>query len=352
MKIHEKYIKRCLELAKKGLGNTSPNPMVGCVIVLGDTIIGEGYTSAYGGNHAEVNAINSVMDKSLLEKATLYVSLEPCNHFGKTPPCSDLIVKNKIKNVVVGCVDPFEKVAGSGIQKLKDSGCTIITEILKNECIESNKRFFTYQTKKRPYIILKWAETKDGFIDIDREVKTVDDAKPNWITNQYSRQLVHKWRAEEDTILVGTNTAVKDNPKLDVRGWNGRNPVRVILDRNLRIPIAYHIYTKKVKTIIITEQERNSSEKLIFEQIDFSKNMAKQVCEVIYKHNLVSVLIEGGKQTLQSFIDADLWDEARIFVGNANFSKGIKAPKLSGELISEINIQKDILKIIKNSSVS
>ncbi len=350
MKIHEKYIKRCLELAKKGLGSTSPNPMVGCVIVLDDAIIGEGYTSAYGGNHAEVNAINSVIDKSLLKNATLYVSLEPCNHFGKTPPCSDLIVKSGIKNVIVGCVDPFEKVAGNGIQKLKDNGCHVVTGVLEEQCIQSNKRFFTNQTKKRPYIILKWAETKDGFIDVDREVTAIDNAKPNWITNQYSRQLVHKWRVEEDAILVGTNTAVKDNPKLDARDYKGKNPVRVILDRNLRIPATYHIYNEKVKTIVITEQKKDSLGNLIFERIDFSKNMAAQVCEVLYRYNLLSVLIEGGRQTLQSFIDADLWDEARIFVGDTNFLKGIIAPRLLGEQISEARIQKDILKIIRNTS--
>ena len=348
MKIHEKYIQRCLALAKNGHGATSPNPMVGCVIVHQDSIVGEGFTSPYGGNHAEVNAVNSVNDTSLLKDSTLYVSLEPCNHYGKTPPCSDLILKNSIKNIVVGCVDPFEKVAGSGIKKLKDHGCNVTVGILEKECVESNIRFFTFHTKKRPYIILKWAETSDGFIDINRDITTKEDAKPNWITNQYSRQLVHKWRAKEDAILVGTNTAVKDNPELTIRNWVGKNPVRVILDRNLRIPDTYNVYDESVKTIIFTEKDKDSSANLFFEKIDFSDNLPEQICEVLYKYNLTSVIIEGGSQTLQTFIDANLWDEARIFTGTTTFLNGILAPSLKGKLLSEIKIQEDSLKIFKN----
>ena len=349
MKIHEKYIKRCLQLAKNGLIAAMPNPSVGCVIVLDDIIIGEGYTSAYGGNHAEVNAINSVKDKTVLKEATLYVSLEPCNHFGKTPPCSDLIVKCGIKKVVVGCIDPHDKVAGAGIEKLKNNGCVVLVGVLENECIESNKRFFTYHTKKRPYIILKWAETNDGFID---KVRGADDEKkPNWITGQYSRQLVHQWRAEEDAILIGTNTAMNDNPTLDVRVWSGKNPIRVVLDRTLRIPKSYHIFNGIVKTFILTEKQVETQENVIFEQVDFSKNVAEQICTVLYKHNIQSLFIEGGMQTLQTFIDANLWDEARIFVGNSSFLEGVSAPKLIGKLVSESNINDDRLKILKNKSV-
>jgi len=348
VKIHEKYIKRCIELARNGIGLTSPNPSVGSVIVYDNQIIGEGYTSAYGGNHAEVNAVDAVKNKSLLSKATIYVSLEPCNHFGKTPPCSDLILKNKIPNVVIGCIDPFEKVAGTSIEKLKKNGCNVIVGVLENECMASNKRFFTFQNKKRPYIILKWAETKDGFIDVERNVDAIKDAKPNWISNKYSRQLVHKWRTEEDAILIGTNTAINDNPKLDIRNWSGKNPVRVVLDKSLRIPSNYDLFDETIQTIVITEKKGNPKNNILFEQIDFSKDVAQQISSVLYNHNLQSVLIEGGKQMLQTFIDANLWDEARIFVGNTSFNKGVKAPIIPGNEISAENIQSDVLKIIKN----
>lgn len=343
-------MKRCLQLAKKGQAITSPNPSVGAVVVVNDIIIGEGYTSSYGGSHAEVNAINAVKDKEQLKNATIYVSLEPCNHHGKTPPCSDLIVRSGIKNVVIGCIDPFEKVAGGGIKKLKDNGCNVILDVLEDECIESNKRFFTFLAEKRPYIILKWAETSDRFIDIDRSVATIEEAKPNWITNSYSRQLVHKWRAEEDAILVGTNTALKDNPKLDVRHVDGKNPVRVVLDRNLKIPEAYHIYNGEVKTIIITEKVKENLENIFFERIDFSEHVPQQICDILYQHKLLSVIIEGGKQTLQSFIDADLWDEARIFTGKSSFLKGISAPDIKGELVSDTDIKEDKLKVIRNNN--
>lgn len=349
MKIHEKYIKRCLQLAKKGLGSTSPNPMVGSVIVFNDKIIGEGYTSPYGGNHAEVNAINSVTDKKLLKKATLYVSLEPCNHFGKTPPCSDLILKHNIPKVIVGCIDPYDKVAGKGVEKLQKQGCHVEVGVLEDECIKINKRFFTFHTKNRPYIILKWAETKDEFIDKVRTDKPL--SKPIWISNQYSRQLVHKWRSEEQAILVGTNTAINDNPKLDVRSWVGKNPTRIVLDRNLRISKNYHLLDQTIKTIVITENKNEVvSDKLIYEQIDFFKNVPQQVCKILYKHTIQSVIIEGGSQTLQSFIDENLWDEARVFIADVNFTKGVKAPVIKGVEVSRQEIQSDILKILQNTN--
>lgn len=346
MKIHEKYIKRCLELAKNGLGTTRPNPMVGCVIVYDELIIGEGYTSPYGGNHAEVNAISAVVDKSLLAKSTLYVSLEPCNHYGKTPPCSDLIVKSKIPKVVIGCVDPFKEVAGKGIEKLEKNGCEVLVGVLEEECVEMNKRFFTYHTKKRPYIVLKWAETKDGFAS---PFSKREKASPVWITNIYSRQLVHKWRAEEQAILVGTTTVVNDNPKLDVRDWNGENPIRVILDRSLRIPDDYHVMDANINTIILTEKKKENSKNLSYKYIDFSKNIAQQICAILYELEIQSVFIEGGTQTLQTFIDANLWDETRVFIGNVTFAKGLKSPIVIGEEIRRQNIVSDTLKIIKNS---
>ena len=349
MNIHEKYIKRCIELAKNGLGTTSPNPMVGCVIVCDDHIIGEGYTSPYGGNHAEVNAINSVMDKKMLKKAILYVSLEPCNHLGKTPPCSDLIVKHTIPKVVVGCIDPYDKVAGKGIEKLKKNGCEVEVGVLEQECIAINKRFFTYHTKNRPYIILKWAESNDGFIDIDRKPEHQDAAQPNWISNQYSRQLVHKWRSEEQAILVGTNTVLNDNPKLDVRNWHGKNPIRIVLDRNLRIPNNYNVFDRSIKTVVITEKEGElKGGNLVFEQIDFSGNVAQQLCDVLFRLEIQSVLIEGGSQTLQAFVDTNLWDEARIFMGDVTLNKGVNAPAINGKVVCSQKLQSDVLKVLKN----
>jgi diaminohydroxyphosphoribosylaminopyrimidine deaminase/5-amino-6-(5-phosphoribosylamino)uracil reductase len=339
-------MKRCLQLAANGLQAAMPNPSVGAVIVHNNVIIGEGYTSAYGGNHAEVNAIHSVKDTSLLKEATIYVSLEPCSHFGKTPPCSDLIVKHGIPTVVVGTIDPFAKVAGKGIKKLKNAGCEVIVGVLEAECVAFNKRFFTFHQHKRPYIILKWAQTKDGFIDKIRHEN--DPVQPNWITNTYSRQLVHKWRSEETAILVGTNTAITDNPKLNTRDWHEKNPVRVVLDKSLRIPSTYSLFDQTIKTIVLTEQQRENKENIIFETIDFSKNIAEQICEILYKHELQSVIIEGGKQTLQTFIDTNLWDEARIFTGNVSFQQGIEAPILEGKLQSEHTILDNSLHIYTN----
>ncbi len=349
MKIHEKYIKRCIELAKNGLNSARPNPSVGSVVVHQNVILGEGYTSAYGGSHAEVNAIKAVSDKELLRQATLYVSLEPCNHFGKTPPCSDFIIKHGIKKIVIGCIDPFDKVAGAGIEKLKSNGCEVIVGVLEMECIAINSRFFTYHTKKRPYIILKWAETKDGFIDKIRN----DDSplQPNWITNVYARQLVHKWRAEEDAILIGTNTAIHDNPKLNVRDWSGRSPVRVVLDRALRIPKTHHIYNGEVQTIILTESKESSVDNVTFEEIDFSKNVPQQVLVVLKAYEIQSLFVEGGKQTLQAFIDSGLWDEARVFIGDVYFKEGLAAPSISGKEGRQNLIKKDLLKVIYNSNI-
>ena len=332
MTSHQLYIKRCLQIAKNGLGATRPNPMVGAVVVFEDTIIGEGYTSAYGSNHAEVNAINAVVDKSLLSKSKLYVTLEPCSHFGKTPPCSDLIIKHKIPRVIIGCIDDNPEVAGKGIAKLKASGCEVIVGVLEVECKAHHKRFFTFHNKKRPYIILKWAETKDGFI----APKTKDKKEPVWITNTYSRQLVHKWRAEEQAILVGTNTVLEDNPSLTVRDWTGKNPTRIVIDRTSKLNLTFNVFNTEAETFIINEQN-----------IDFKKPIAAQITDILHKKNINSVIIEGGAKTLQTFIDESLWDEARIFIGQPEFKEGLKAPKLKGKLISESKINTDILKIYK-----
>ena len=331
MSVDAFFIKRALQIAKNGIGTTRPNPSVGAVIVCDDKIIGEGFTSKYGGNHAEVNAIESVKDKSLLKESTLYVTLEPCSHFGKTPPCSDLIVKHQLKKVVIGCLDSNPLVAGKGVEKLQKSDVEVVVGVLEDECRNHHKRFFTLQNKKRPYIILKWAETKDGFI----APLTKDEQKPVWISNSYSQQLVHKWRAEEQAILVGTNTVFADNPKLNVRNWFGNHPIRIVLDRNLKIESSAHVLDKSIRTIVFTEKKIDSSEEnLQFETIDFTKNIAKQICEVLGKHQVQSVIIEGGTKTLQTFIDENLWDEARVFTGDVLFTDGIKAPNLKATIFS------------------
>ncbi|MEO9570567.1 MAG: bifunctional diaminohydroxyphosphoribosylaminopyrimidine deaminase/5-amino-6-(5-phosphoribosylamino)uracil reductase RibD [Polaribacter sp.] len=344
---HEFYIKRCLQIGKNGIGTTRPNPSVGAVVVYQNKIIGEGFTAPYGESHAEVIAINSVKDKSLLKEATIYVTLEPCSHYGKTPPCADLIVKNKIKNAVIGCVDSNSLVAGKGIERLKKAGINVTVGVLENECREHHKRFFTVQDKKRPFIILKWAATKDGFI----APLTKNEQKPVWISNQYSQQLVHKWRSKEHAILVGTNTVVVDNPKLNVRSWSGENPVRIVLDSTLRASKNLNVFDGSVKTIVITEKEEcqfERSRELIIETINFSNNIAIQICEILQKHQIQSVIIEGGNQTLQTFIDENLWDEARVFIGKTNFKEGIKAPEFKGILKEQINIKTDVLKIYMN----
>lgn len=300
--------------------------MVGAVIVHNNTIIGEGYTSTFGGNHAEVNAIHSVKDKSHLQEATLYVSLEPCSHFGKTPPCSDLIIKHKIPNVVIGCVDDNPEVAGKGIKKLQEAGCNVTVGVLEATCKQHHKRFFTFHNKKRPYIILKWAETLDGFI----APKTKNETKPVWITNEISRQLVHKWRAEEQAILVGTNTVIMDDPSLTVRDFTGSNPIRVVLDKNNSLNKTYAVFNKEAETIVLKE------------------NSAKSICEALYKHQINSIIIEGGKKTLELFINAGIWDEAKVFTGNVLFHEGVKAPNFNCKIAHEKTIKNDIFRTYIN----
>ena len=347
---HEKYIQRCLELAKKGIGTTRPNPSVGAVIVCKNKIIGEGFTSPYGGPHAEVNAINSVQNQDLLKEATIYVTLEPCSHHGKTPPCADLIINKEIPNIVIGCVDTNSLVAGKGIERLKKAGRNVTVGVCEEACKEHHKRFFTVQNKKRSYVILKWAETKDGFI----APLTKEEQKPVWISNKYSQQLVHKWRSEEHTILVGTNTVIADNPSLTVRSWSGNNPIRIVIDKTLRISTEATVFDGNIKTIIITEKKEDKREKrkekqnVIYETIDFSSQIAKQICEVLHKHQIQSVIIEGGAQTLQTFINENLWDEAKVFIGDINIKEGIKRPVFNAKPSSEEKIDNDILRIYRN----
>ncbi|TLP81458.1 bifunctional diaminohydroxyphosphoribosylaminopyrimidine deaminase/5-amino-6-(5-phosphoribosylamino)uracil reductase RibD [Maribacter sp. ACAM166] len=340
---------RCIQIAKNGLGFTAPNPMVGAVVVYNGKIIGEGYTSPYGGAHAEVNAINSVTDVTLLKSATLYVTLEPCSHFGKTPPCADLIINIGIRKVVIGLKDPHEKVAGRGIQKLEQAGCYVEVGVLKKVCAEHHRRFLTFHTKKRPYIILKWAETADGFIAPEKTLRGATK-KPYWITNTESRQLVHKWRSEEQAILVGTNTALADNPNLNLRDWHGKPPTRIMLDRSLKIPTDFHVLDGKQHTIICTVVSDADKYKkgIIYKVLDFTTAIPKQLCDLLYKEQIQSVIVEGGSQTLTSFIDNNLWDEARIFKGATRFNKGLKAPKISGTTKEVKQISTDQLSIIRN----
>lgn len=292
-----------------------PNPSVGAVLVHNNKIIAEGYTSAYGGSHAEVNCIAFAKANTpeLIAQSTLYVSLEPCSHWGKTPPCADLVIASGIKKVVIGTIDPFAKVAGAGIKRLIQAGVDVTVGIQEKECQEINKRFFTYHEKKRPYIILKWAETADGFI----APKTRDAQQPVWITNTYSRQLVHKWRSEEMAILVGGKTVLEDNPSLTTRDWEGKNPLRVVIDTKGNLGKNLAVFNQEAETLVIPSTD------------------PQLISETLYDKEIQSVIIEGGAQTLQQFIDVNLWDEARIFKGNISFSDGTRAPQLSQHFLLE-----------------
>ncbi|HKR05613.1 MAG TPA: bifunctional diaminohydroxyphosphoribosylaminopyrimidine deaminase/5-amino-6-(5-phosphoribosylamino)uracil reductase RibD [Bacteroidia bacterium] len=345
---HVHYMQRCLQLAEKGLGYSAPNPIVGCVIVHNSKIIGEGYHAKYGSHHAEVNAVNSVKDKSLLSKSILYVTLEPCSHFGKTPPCTDLIIKYKIPEVIIGNKDPFEKVNGSGIKKLKDAGIKIMMGILEKECRFMNRRFFVFQEQKRPYIILKWAQSKDGFIAPDKKsfVKTQTmTEKIHRVSNEYSHLLVHKWRSEEAAIMVGTNTARSDNPRLTVRNLKGKNPVRVVIDKNLMLNSALHLFDKKTRTLVYTSKNKDSSNNLEFVKINFGEDVLKQVTDHLYEQHIQSVIVEGGTILLRAFIENNLWDEARIFSSDSLLNSGVIAPEISGKILYTRKIEKDTLTV-------
>ena len=339
MQNEEFFMQRCIELASKAMGCASPNPMVGSVIVYNNKIIGEGYHEKYGDYHAEVNAINSVKDKSLLSKSTLYVNLEPCAHFGKTPPCSDLIIQNKIPVVVIGCVDTFSEVYGKGIERMRSVGIDVTVGVLENESRELNKRFFTFHEKKRPYIILKWAESKDGFI------APKNQTKPFWMTSSESKKLAHKWRAEEDAILVGRITAEKDNPSLTVREVEGSNPIRIVIDKDLKLSADFNLFNNDAKTIIFNQSksERKNSNNYI--KINFN-NLTENILKELHKQNIQSIIIEGGTKTLQSFIDKKLWDEARIFTTNKTLNEGVTPPAIKGEVISEDETGGDRFKIL------
>jgi len=342
----ELYIFRCIELAKNGFGNVAPNPMVGCVIVNNEKIIGEGYHKKYGEPHAEVNAINSVKDKELLKDSTLFVNLEPCSHFGKTPPCSDFIISNKIPKVRIGCVDSSSKVAGKGIEKLRKAGIDAKFGILEKECRELNKRFFTFHEIKRPYIILKWAQTSDNFIDFER--KENESPHVNWITGNELKITVHKWRSEEQAIIVGTNTALKDNPQLNVREWQGKNPLRIVLDKKLILPETLNLFDNSTPTLVFTALQKAAKKNIEYITIDFKKDITTQISDKLIERKIRSLIVEGGKQLLESFIDNNLWDEARILIGNKTFRKGLKAPVIDGLPTSTEVVGKDKILIYKN----
>jgi len=327
--MHEKYISRCLELAKKGAGTVSPNPMVGSVIVHNGIIIGEGYHRKCGEAHAEVNAVNSVKNKALLKESSIYVSLEPCAHVGRTPSCADMIIREEIPEIIIGSTDPYFQVAGKGIQKLESAGRTVITGVLESECIDLNKRFYTYHQKKRPYIILKWAQTKDGYVDFER--KPGSEKKAFWITNSYCKTLVHKWRTEEDAFMIGTNTVILDNPQLTARNWVGKNPMRVTIDEFCELDNSFQLFDNQADTIVFNSQKNHKLDKLNYIQIDFKIDIIPQILKYLYDLQVLSLVVEGGSKTLESFISAGLWDEARVFTGDYNFGKGVCAPQFVAE---------------------
>jgi diaminohydroxyphosphoribosylaminopyrimidine deaminase / 5-amino-6-(5-phosphoribosylamino)uracil reductase len=339
-----KFMDRCLDLAARAEGMTYPNPLVGSVIVHNGIIIGEGYHLKAGTPHAEVNAINSVQDKSLLKESTLYVSLEPCSHSGKTPPCSDFIISNRIPRIVIGTVDTSDKVSGKGISRLKEAGCEVITGINEQECRKINRRFFTFHEKKRPYITLKWAQSCDGFIDTVRNVNSTPE--PNWITGKSERVLVHKWRASEQSILVGAGTVRADNPKLNVRFWNGNNPVRIILSRSGDLD--KYLPENETNGTIIVFSYSLDKRKGIEKRIKLKRNIPSslQVVEYLYNENFQSLLIEGGAEVLNHFIENGVWDEARIFTGMSDFKHGVKAPSIAGHTMSVVNFEKSTLKVL------
>ncbi|MGD1839835.1 MAG: bifunctional diaminohydroxyphosphoribosylaminopyrimidine deaminase/5-amino-6-(5-phosphoribosylamino)uracil reductase RibD [Thermonemataceae bacterium] len=334
--IQELYMQRALELAALGRGKVAPNPMVGCVIVYQDQVVGEGWHMQYGEAHAEVNAIRSVQDERLLPECTVYVTLEPCAHFGKTPPCADLLVEKGVKKVVIGAVDSNPLVGGKGIAKLKAAGIEVLTGVLEEEVRQLNKRFFTFIEQKRPYIILKWAETADGFI-----ARENFDAK--WISNIYARQLVHQWRSEEAGIMVGRQTALYDDPQLNVRLWEGKNPTRIVIDRYQKLPTTLQLFDQQQPTICYTTLVSSTQKNLQFVQLPENDFLPKMLQD-LHKQGIQSVIVEGGSILLQQFIKHNYWDEARIFKSPQCFHQGIVAPALSrAQLVATENVLGDAL---------
>ncbi|MDR1342782.1 MAG: bifunctional diaminohydroxyphosphoribosylaminopyrimidine deaminase/5-amino-6-(5-phosphoribosylamino)uracil reductase RibD [Prevotellaceae bacterium] len=324
MSTHEKYMRRCLDVARNGFGRVAPNPMVGAALVRGSRIISEGYHRGYGLAHAEVEAIGKVQSKDLLLGCTLYVSLEPCCHFGKTPPCTELIIASNISRVVVAAADPFPKVNGGGIQRLREAGVEVIVGVLEQEARELNRRFFTFHEKKRPYIILKWAQSADGFIDACRAASE----PPAKISGLQAHRLSHKWRTEEQAIMAGANTALMDNPRLTARLWSGKNPIRVVQDRSNGLPRTLNVFSEEAPTVVL-----NGSD-------------ARGWMDELYGRGVQSVIVEGGAKLLQRFIEASLWDEARIFTSPCKLLRGVAAPRISGAAQRETSVGDDLLQVL------
>ena len=328
------FIARCLELAQNGSGFVAPNPMVGAVLVYNNKIIGEGFHQAFGEPHAEVNAINQSLEngnKYLLDKSVLYVNLEPCSHSGKTPPCSDLIIKYGIPKVVIGCKDPFPEINGRGIKKLQEAGIDVVMGILENECTELNKRFVTFHSKKRPFILLKFAQTSNNFI------APVQNSNKK-ISNEFTDILVHKWRSEEASIMVGTNTAELDNPSLTVRKWQGNNPLRILIDRKLRLPKSLSLFDGSSSTLVFNEIRNEIKNNIEFIRIDFNENVISNLISFLYERKILSLIVEGGRNLLGQFIENKLWDEARIITSDNFFAEGIRSPEIHGKVISSSNV--------------
>jgi diaminohydroxyphosphoribosylaminopyrimidine deaminase/5-amino-6-(5-phosphoribosylamino)uracil reductase len=341
----EIYMSRCLELAELGAGYVAPNPMVGSMLVYNGRIIGEGYHRAYGQPHAEVNCINSVKDtdKNFIPDSVLYVSLEPCAHFGKTPPCADLVIANNIRTVVIGCRDPFNEVNGKGIEKLQQAGIEVIVGVLERECKELNKRFFTFHTKQRPFIVLKWAQSKN------HKIANADFSRV-YITNTLSNRLIHRWRSEEAGIMVGTNTALQDNPALNTRHWTGPDPVRLVVDMNLRLPQTLKIFDKKQKTIIFNTSKQDEHDNLLFYKLDKEQSIVTAILEACYNLKLQSILIEGGNKLAESFINEGTWDEAKV-IENTHLiiDNGLRSPLLANHrLVFSESIATDIITYYQN----
>jgi diaminohydroxyphosphoribosylaminopyrimidine deaminase/5-amino-6-(5-phosphoribosylamino)uracil reductase len=360
----ELYMQRCLELARCGAGNVAPNPMVGAVLVHQNRIIGEGWHRQFGGPHAEVNCLASVMEKdiSLISGSTLYVSLEPCNHFGKTPPCTDLIIEKKIQKVIIGCLDPAAEVNGKGIQRLKDAGIEVEYGVLEKECKEQNKRFYVFHQQHRPYVILKWAQTKDGYVapsPSNEGIKSPQPVNRVFISNEKTNRLVHKWRSEEMAILVGTNTAWMDNPELTTRLWPGNSPIRLVVDLDLRLPETRKLFDGTVTTLVFNTRKHtlddlraisSSLGGVWFYQVTADVSLVQQVLHALYRMHILSVMVEGGARLLQSFLDEGLWDEARIITNTKmTLQRGLPAPVPENYIQSgEEKIMDDLIRYVRN----
>ncbi|MBS1622560.1 MAG: bifunctional diaminohydroxyphosphoribosylaminopyrimidine deaminase/5-amino-6-(5-phosphoribosylamino)uracil reductase RibD [Bacteroidetes bacterium] len=337
---------RCLELAVMGMGNVSPNPMVGAVLVHEGRIIGEGYHERYGQAHAEVNCLKSVKpeDRHLISDSTIYVTLEPCSHHGKTPPCADLIIDNQIKKVVTGSHDPHPLVSGRGIARMRAAGIDVVENVLRNECDFLNRRFITFHTRHRPYIILKWAQSAEGNMASTKDEQV-------WLSDEYSQKLSHKWRTEEDAILVGSRTAIIDDPQLTARLWEGHNPVRILIDRRLRVPETSRMFDEQAMTIIYNDIKEGLGGGNVYIRLRSDENVVSQILSDLHKRSLLSVIIEGGAYTLNEFVKAGLWDEARIIKTPVALPAGIPAPLIDGTIMTEEKLDTDTLIIKRNESL-